>query len=99
MFGLDTAILMNSKVWEASGHTATFNDPLVEDMVTKKSYRLDHLLEENGVEDADEMSVKEMMEIVKDKKIKSSDGNELAPNKTKSYCPDKMLDRYRVRER
>src|SRR5438045_3114396 len=32
MYGLDSAILMNSKVWEASGHTgAGFADPLVED--------------------------------------------------------------------
>lgn len=30
MYGVDAAILMNKKVWEASGHTATFTDPLVE---------------------------------------------------------------------
>jgi glycyl-tRNA synthetase len=37
MYGLDSAILMNPKVWEASGHTgAGFADPLVEDLVTKK---------------------------------------------------------------
>ncbi|MGZ6004814.1 MAG: glycine--tRNA ligase [Candidatus Saccharimonadales bacterium] len=30
MHGIDTAILMNKKVWEASGHTETFTDPLVE---------------------------------------------------------------------
>ena len=30
MVGVDTALLMNPKVWEASGHVATFNDPLVE---------------------------------------------------------------------
>src|SRR3981081_2464008 len=29
MYGVDAAILMNQKVWEASGHTATFTDPLV----------------------------------------------------------------------
>jgi len=30
MYGVDAAILMNKKVWEASGHTQTFTDPLVE---------------------------------------------------------------------
>jgi len=30
MFGIDAAILMNQKVWQASGHTETFTDPLVE---------------------------------------------------------------------
>ncbi|MGC1177144.1 MAG: glycine--tRNA ligase, partial [Candidatus Saccharimonadales bacterium] len=30
MYGVDAAILMNQKVWQASGHTETFTDPLVE---------------------------------------------------------------------
>src|SRR3989344_339407 len=50
MTAIDAAILMNPKVWEASGHVANFNDPLVEDKVTHKRYRLDQLLEEQGVE-------------------------------------------------
>src|SRR5690242_13617655 len=50
MYGVDTAILMNPKVWEASGHVSNFTDPLVEDVKTKRRYRLDHLLEENGVD-------------------------------------------------
>ena len=29
MYGIDAAILMNQKVWKASGHVATFSDPLV----------------------------------------------------------------------
>ena len=36
MLGIDSATLMNSKVWQASGHVATFSDPLVEDTTTKK---------------------------------------------------------------
>lgn len=43
MVGLDGAILMNPKVWEASGHTATFFDMMVEDTVTHKRYRADQL--------------------------------------------------------
>jgi len=42
--GLDTAIILNPKVWEASGHTGEgFTDPMVEDLVTHKRYRADHL--------------------------------------------------------
>src|ERR1044071_279098 len=49
MYGVDTTILMNPNVWVASGHVATFNDPLIEDSKTKKRYRLDHLLEDAGI--------------------------------------------------
>ena len=49
VYGLDTAILMSPRVWEASGHVATFNDPVIEDVVSKKQYRLDHLLDETGL--------------------------------------------------
>ena len=76
--GLDAAILMNSRVWEASGHTETFSDPLVEDKETHKRYRLDHLLEEAGVEDAASLSLSQMAEKVKELDLKSPDGNELA---------------------
>ena len=44
MYGVDAAILMNEKVWEASGHTgAGFTDPLVECEKCKKRFRADHL--------------------------------------------------------
>jgi len=36
MFGIESAILMNPKVWQASGHIDTFHDPLIEDTVTTK---------------------------------------------------------------
>ena len=77
MYGLDSAILMNPKVWEASGHVGGFNDPLVSDIKTKKRYRADHLLEEVGV-DPTGMSLEEMGKVIKDKKIKSPEGNELS---------------------
>ncbi|HSX41718.1 MAG TPA: aminoacyl--tRNA ligase-related protein, partial [Candidatus Saccharimonadales bacterium] len=42
--GLDSAIILNPKVWEASGHTGEgFTDPMVEDLVTHKRYRADQL--------------------------------------------------------
>lgn len=46
MYGVDAAILMNSAVWEASGHVAGFSDPLVECTKCKKRFRADQLKEE-----------------------------------------------------
>ncbi|OYV25842.1 MAG: glycine--tRNA ligase, partial [Parcubacteria group bacterium 20-58-5] len=43
MYGVDAAILMNPKVWEASGHVSGFSDPLVECEKCKKRFRADHL--------------------------------------------------------
>lgn len=43
MYGIDAAILMNPKAWEASGHVAGFSDPLVECTNCKKRFRADHL--------------------------------------------------------
>jgi glycyl-tRNA synthetase len=77
MHGIDSTIIMNPNVWVASGHVATFNDPLIEDVKTKKRYRLDHLLEDQGIENVDAMTLEEMAQLVKDKSIKSPDGNEL----------------------
>ena len=76
MYGIDAAILMNQNVWKASGHVAGFSDPLVEDAKTKKRYRADHLLEEAGV-DVKGMSLAGMSAAMKEKGIKSPDGNAL----------------------
>ncbi len=43
MYGIDAAILMHPKVWEASGHVAGFSDPLVECGKCKKRFRADHV--------------------------------------------------------
>ena len=43
MVGLDSSILMHPKIWEASGHLATFNDPLVDCKNCKARFRADHL--------------------------------------------------------
>lgn len=48
MYGVDAAILMNPKVWEASGHVAGFSDPLVECELCHHRFRADHL-DESGV--------------------------------------------------
>jgi len=43
--GIDAAILMAPRVWEASGHIATFTDPLVDCRSCKERFRADHLPE------------------------------------------------------
>lgn len=43
--GLDSAVILPPKVWEASGHLEVFTDPLVESLITHRRYRADHLLE------------------------------------------------------
>lgn len=43
MFGIDAAILMNPKVWKASGHVDTFTDPLVECSECKGRFRADKI--------------------------------------------------------
>lgn len=43
MFGIDAAILMNPKAWEASGHVGGFSDPMVECTKCKRRFRADHV--------------------------------------------------------
>jgi glycyl-tRNA synthetase len=45
MVGLDSSIVLPKRVWEASGHVATFADEVVESTITHKRYRADHLWE------------------------------------------------------
>ncbi|NTV44895.1 MAG: glycine--tRNA ligase [Candidatus Yonathbacteria bacterium] len=80
MFGVDAAIIMNPRVWEASGHVAGFADPMVEDMKNHKRYRADHLLEEHGVSVVG-MSVADMAKVFVEKGIKSPDGNPVSEPK------------------
>lgn len=47
--GLDAAILMHPKVWEASGHVEGFTDPLVDCKSCRRRFRADHLLEAKGI--------------------------------------------------
>lgn len=78
MYGLDAAILMNSNVWDASGHTgAGFCDPLVEDVKTGERYRADHLLKDAGIE-AEGMTLAEIDVEIATHHLKSPNGNELS---------------------
>ena len=81
IYGVDAAILMNQKVWKASGHVDTFVDPLCEDVVNHRRYRTDHILKDNGV-DADGLTMEQMDELIAEKGIKSPDGNPLSKSRT-----------------
>lgn len=73
--GLDSAIFMHPKIWEASGHVAGFSDPLVECKNCHTRSRVDHLLEEIGVEADEKMSEEEINKI-------------FSKNKNKLKCPN-----------
>lgn len=69
--GMDSAILMNPKTWEASGHLATFSDPLVDCKSCKARYRADKLVEEftKGEETGDGWSNEKLVSYINDNKI------------------------------
>ena len=56
MYGVDAAILMNQKVWQASGHVDTFSDPLVECKACHNRFRWDHIpdVKQKGFADGSE---------------------------------------------
>ena len=82
MVGLDSAIIMHPKVWEASGHTATFNDMLVESRTSKRRYRADHLIEDATGIDAEGLSPEQLTRIIEeDERVKdpADGGRDFAP--------------------
>ena len=74
-YGVDCAILMNPRVWEASGHVASFSDPKMDCKNCKTRHRADSLINEynhrHGVEMAvDLMSKEEMSQYINEHNIK-----------------------------
>lgn len=64
--GLDAAILMNPKVWEATGHVSTFNDPMVDCKSCHARHRADELIKEECPEaETDKMTFEEMDAFIK----------------------------------
>jgi len=68
--GLDSAIFMHPKVWEASGHVGGFADPLAECKKCHARLRVDHLLEEVGAFADEKMSEEEINQLFSDNKDK-----------------------------
>ncbi len=79
--GLDGAIISHPRVWEASGHTELFADVMVEDIVTNRRYRADHLIEDAINQSVDGSTPEEIAELIKKHKILSPDGNPLSSAK------------------
>lgn len=79
---IEGAIFLHPKVWEASGHIGGFADILVEDTITHKRYRADHLIEEAGIMDnADSLSLEQIDKVIAENNIVSPDGNPLSTAK------------------
>ncbi len=57
--GLDSAIFMHPRTWEASGHLEQFNDPMIDNKESKKRYRADNLIEDH-IEKIDKKIEKEV---------------------------------------
>jgi len=70
MVGLDASIMMNPKVWEASGHVSNFNDAMIDCKTCKARHRADHLIE-NTYEDikVEGLSPEELTKIIVEKEI------------------------------
>ncbi len=65
--GVDAAIFMHPKVWEASGHVDGFNDPMIDDKQSKKRYRADMLIEQHILkirEKGDEEKADELQKLL-----------------------------------
>ena len=90
MVGLDSQILLHPQTWVASGHVASFSDPLVEDAKTAKRYRADHLIEawlkahpEKAANiSVENMKIDEMAAFIRQHDIKSPDGNSISEPKS-----------------
>ncbi len=70
-YGIDAAILMNPEVWVASGHVASFADPLIDCKRCKSRHRADKLIEEftGGVETGDGWENTKIETYIKEKNI------------------------------
>lgn len=69
-YELDSDILMNPAVWEASGHLAGFSDPLLDCKGCQSRHRADNLINDwTGGAIADSMSQEEMLQFIRDRQI------------------------------
>ncbi len=70
MVGLDSSVISSSKVWEASGHVASFADAMVDCKTCHSRTRADHLIEDKLDIKVEGKSLTELTTIIKDNKIK-----------------------------
>ncbi|MBR9678702.1 MAG: glycine--tRNA ligase [Nanoarchaeota archaeon] len=70
--GLDGSIITNPKVWEVSGHTENFTDPIITCTKCNKEYRADHVIEDVLKISTDGLDVKALNKLIRENKIKCS---------------------------
>ncbi|HEX3386334.1 MAG TPA: glycine--tRNA ligase, partial [Mucilaginibacter sp.] len=75
--GIDSAIFMHPKIWEASGHVAGFNDPMIDNKDSKKRYRADQLLEDKiaKYDEEGKTDLAEELQMEMDRALKNDDLN------------------------
>ena len=86
--GIDAAILMNSKVWQATGHVSTFNDPLIDCKNCHNRYRADDLISEQYKDvDVNGMTIDDLNKFILEPVVRR--------NSSENFSGDLYLD-YRV---
>jgi glycyl-tRNA synthetase len=90
MVGLDSAIMLRPETWVASGHVSSLVDPLVEDIITHKRYRADHLIEswldQNHTSSSqninlESFTIQDMADFISKNNITSPEGNPITEPK------------------
>lgn len=67
---VDSSVILNPKVWQASGHVTGFNDALVECKKCHNRTRADHLIEDKLNKKVEGLPVEELSKIIRDNKLK-----------------------------
>ena len=96
--GIDAAIFMHPRTWEASGHVGAFNDPLIDNKDSKKRYRADVLIEdyigklEEKIEKDVEKGRKKFGEAFDEAQFKATNPNVLRNQKKIDEVHQRMAD-------
>lgn len=75
MLGLDSGILLNPKVWQASGHLNNFTDPMIDCKQCRNRFRADKFLEEHLAIATEKLTIQDLNRLLQE-------------NKAKIHCPE-----------
>lgn len=87
IYGMDSSVLMSPKVWEASGHTASFTNIMIDCTSCQYRTRADHLIEDNvkDIGNVEGRPLEELDQIVADNKIKCPSCGKISWTKTRAF--------------
>jgi len=91
MVGLDSALLMNPKVWEASGHVSGFNDPMVDCRETRNRYRADQLVVFGWVDEQGQGPIGDVLFATPGETGKTQEAELVAPHRKRIAALRKSL--------